>query len=108
MRIIKQSYERVEDFWGDIENNAIIVLSNSPDNLGKFGLSANSVSTSTFVFNGAKSYIAVNIEKSNVDILFHEISHAELHKRICKGRFTTGQLIPVWFDEGLAMQFDYR
>jgi len=108
LKVIKQSHDRLEKFWGNIENSAIIVLSDNPENLSKLGLNANSILTSTFVFNGAKSYIAVNIDRVDTDVLSHEMSHAELHARIYEGRYSTSQLVPVWFDEGLAMQVDYR
>ena len=42
----------------------------------------------------------------NLDVVAHELMHAELFERVgFWGRFTQ---IPVWFDEGLAMQVDYR
>ena len=41
-----------------------------------------------------------------MDIIAHEMSHAELYERL--GFFKMIFVIPRWFDEGLAMQNDYR
>ena len=42
----------------------------------------------------------------DLDIISHELSHAEFYKRI--GFYNWTFKIPRWFDEGLAMQNDYR
>jgi len=42
----------------------------------------------------------------DLDIIAHEISHAEFYERI--GFYNWSFKIPRWFDEGLAMQNDYR
>jgi len=42
----------------------------------------------------------------NIDVVAHELMHAELFDRVgFWGRITE---VPVWFDEGLAMQVDFR
>ena len=42
----------------------------------------------------------------NADVVAHELMHAEIADRVGYwGRFTQ---LPVWFDEGLAMQVDFR
>ena len=42
----------------------------------------------------------------NLDVVAHELMHAEIAERVgWWGRFTQ---LPVWFDEGLAMQVDLR
>lgn len=52
------------------------------------------------------SYIIIGNEGIDVDILAHEICHAELYERI--GFFKYSFNIPTWFNEGLAMQVDTR
>lgn len=42
----------------------------------------------------------------NLDVAAHEWAHAELSKRL--GVLTRSWRVPVWFDEGLAMQVDER
>ena len=56
----------------------------------------------------ANSYISVSSEWLNVDVLAHELTHAEVHTRIFHGGISFDLPIPTWFDEGLAIQNDYR
>jgi len=53
------------------------------------------------------SYIVVSPEYLNVDILAHELTHAEVHARVFTGRLWDWLSIPTWFDEGIALQNDY-
>ncbi len=52
------------------------------------------------------SYIVISNEGVDLDIIAHEISHAEFYERI--GFYNWSFKIPRWFDEGLAMQNDNR
>ena len=61
--------------------------------------------TQRVLFPLKKNYISVSAEYLTVDILAHELTHAELTARLT-GRALRG--IPVWFDEGIALQNDYR
>lgn len=110
LQLTKDSRLRAEAFWGELESEPVLIFSDNQERFAGLGLSVNSAANSLFVFNGAKNYIAVYFPKADIDILAHEMSHAELHKRIYQGpnRYTNSQLVPMWFDEGLAMQVDYR
>ena len=55
---------------------------------------------------GINSFIVINKNGLDVDIISHELSYAELYARI--GYMKRELEIPVWFDEGLAMQVDHR
>jgi hypothetical protein len=50
--------------------------------------------------------IVVGPEGRSVDVLAHELAHAELLARIGYPRLDW--CVPTWFDEGLAAQFDAR
>ena len=102
--IIDAATIRVSDFWGDIESSPIIIISDNEKTIAKLG---GDHDTSTAVFFRAYSYISVSNEYLNIDILAHEMMHAELHARLYKGKLPQ-TLIPVWFDEGVATQCDYR
>jgi hypothetical protein len=52
------------------------------------------------------AYIVISNEGADLDIIAHEIAHAEFYNRI--GFYNWTFKIPTWFDEGLAMQNDYR
>ena len=61
--------------------------------------------TKTSIFDPKQNYISISDEYLNIDIIAHELTHAELHTRL-----NTNALkgIPTWFDEGIATQNDYR
>ena len=46
-------------------------------------------------------------KKALADVLAHQMTHAETHQRIYQNS-TGPSSIPIWFDEGLAAQNDYR
>lgn len=52
------------------------------------------------------TYVIISKKGIDLDIISHEISHTELYERI--GFYNREFKIPTWFDEGLAMQVDYR
>jgi hypothetical protein len=57
-------------------------------------------------FIGSRACIVVGPKGRNVDVVAHELMHAELFERVGYWhRFTE---IPAWFDEGVAMQVDFR
>ena len=53
-----------------------------------------------------QAYIVVGPLGHNTDIIAHEIVHSGMFEQI--GYWTRFSQIPVWFDEGVAMQVDYR
>ena len=61
--------------------------------------------TQTVLFPVKKSYISISTEYLNVDVLAHELTHAELKERLSDKAL---RKIPTWFDEGIALQNDYR
>jgi hypothetical protein len=68
---------------------------------------------SPFVFNdygstttiASRACVIVGPQGRNVDVVAHELLHAEAHHRL--GVLRRARL-PTWFDEGLAMQVDDR
>jgi hypothetical protein len=52
------------------------------------------------------SCIIIGPEGQNVDVIAHEMLHAELQRRV--GLFKLLKEVPVWFDEGAALTLDYR
>ncbi len=52
------------------------------------------------------SCIIVGPHGQNVDVIAHELLHAEIQHRVGLWRFL--KEIPVWFDEGAALTVDYR
>ena len=53
-----------------------------------------------------ESFIVLNLEGLNTDVIAHEMCHDALFSRL--GWWTTKRQIPQWFNEGLALAVDYR
>jgi hypothetical protein len=60
----------------------------------------------TTIYVPYRSCVVVGPRGHDVDILAHEGLHAEMHYRV--GHWQRLTQIPTWFDEGVAMQVDYR
>ncbi len=110
---IKEAIQLTEDalardraFFGELQctdtTKTIVIFCDDDNLLSKLG---GDHDTKTSIFDPKKNYISVSDEYLNIDILAHELTHAELHTRL-----NTNALkgIPTWFDEGLATQNDYR
>lgn len=102
---IDKAKSRVEKFFGNTESSPIIIISGSKEKLSRLG---GDHDTKTIAFNGSKSYISLSVNYTDTDIIAHELTHSEVHYRILKGKFFINTNLPVWFDEGLAMQNDCR
>ena len=102
--IIDDAKERVADFFGTLthHDHTIIIICDDEKLLLKLG---GDHDTQTISFPVKKSYISLSDEYLNVDVLAHELTHAELHDRLT---FKALQRIPTWFDEGIALQNDFR
>ncbi len=105
LSLVEEARGRVETFFGEVRSAPVLIVS---DDAGKIERLGGDHDTMTVVLGGARSYTAVSSEFLNVDVLAHEMTHAETHRRIyADGRSASGR-IPIWFDEGLAVQNDYR
>ena len=101
--IIKLASNRVRAFWGQKTSNPKYIYCQNEEDFKKFG-SPYSVPAVTHIKLG--SYIVISSQGIDLDIVAHEISHAEFYERI--GFYNWSFKIPRWFDEGLAMQNDNR
>ena len=101
---IDSAKERVKDFFGDLccLEDTVIIICDDDLLLSRLG---GDHDTKTCYFPAKKHYISVSDEYFNVDILAHELTHAELHTRLSE---SAQKKIPTWFDEGIALQNDYR
>ncbi|HEX6928981.1 MAG TPA: hypothetical protein VF267_07005 [Gammaproteobacteria bacterium] len=93
---------RIETAFGAPRANPAIVFIQEE---ARFSLGAMGDTASSY-FTPARSCIVVGAKGRSVDVLAHELMHAELAERV--GFFARMKRIPVWFDEGLAMQVDHR
>lgn len=67
-------------------------------------MSYNSFGSTDFL--PGRTCIVLGPDGRNVDVFAHELVHAEIADRL--GFWTRWRQLPVWFDEGAAMQVDYR
>ncbi|MDR2939404.1 MAG: hypothetical protein LBV08_03685 [Clostridiales bacterium] len=103
--IANEAKNRVKNYFGEIKSSPTVIICDDEETIKKLG---GDHDTSTVVFLKAYSYIVLSPEYLNVDILAHELTHAEVHSRVYNGKLFYEQLMPVWFDEGVALQNDYR
>lgn len=96
-----QARERVSAFFGEIQSDPVIIFS---DDAAGSRLGGDH-DTKTMLSPVKQSYISVTDKYCELDILAHEMTHAELHKRLNFDRLSD---LPTWFDEGIATQNDYR
>ena len=104
MEMIGQAKDRVNNFFGGLsfQDNTIFIIYDDENLRRKIGEDHAAI---IFSFPSEIRYICVSDEYLELDILAHEITHAELHACLSAEAQKT---IPTWFDEGLAMQNDYR
>lgn len=103
--VVEEARDRNSAFWGKMKSAPTIIVTDSEATVAKLG---GDHDTTYMVFFGARSYIAISEAYLNVDIMAHEMTHAETQKRLYQGKVFSSPLIPIWFDEGVATQNDYR
>lgn len=93
---------RIQDAFGTPLAHPVIIFWDHPELLAKLRLneyaSTHLLGTPTCIFIGPKG--------RSIDVVAHELMHAETSERI--GPWARMTQLPTWFDEGLAMQVDYR
>ncbi len=101
-KLIQLASARVTAFWQQETGNPKYIYCQSDADFKKYG-SPYPVPALTHLKFGA--HIVISKEGAELDILAHETAHAALYKQV---GFFKKLKVPVWFDEGLAMQVDYR
>ncbi len=102
--LIDEAIARDTNFFGSLLclDRAVIIICDDEKLIAKLG---GDHDTQTVPILVKKSYTSVSTEYLTVDILAHELTHAELHGRLS---YKALLRIPAWFDEGIAVQNDYR
>ena len=103
LTIIVNASARVDSFWQGKLCKPKFIYCGNDDDFKKYG---NPNLVPAIVKTKLGSYIVISNKGIDLDIISHEISHAELFERIGFIKYTFN--IPTWFNEGLAMQVDYR
>ncbi|SHM13396.1 hypothetical protein [Ruminococcus flavefaciens] len=102
IQLTEEALERDRAFFGELQctDTTIIIFCDDDKLLSKLDGDHDTKTSYT-----KKNYISVSDEYLNIDIIAHELTHAELRTRL---NVKALKSIPTWFDEGLATQNDYR
>ena len=101
-QLTREARARIAATFGPVSAEPILVFFSRAEGFGPFRL--NPYGSTPFI--GSRACVLVGPLGQNVDALAHELMHAELHHRVSYlQRFFE---VPAWFDEGVAMQVDYR
>jgi len=103
VRLHRAAKLRIADTFGATRASPVIVIGGTEALRSLFPGSSSYAST---IYVPYRSCVIVGPKGHDVDILAHEELHAEIHHRV--GHWHRLTQIPTWFDEGLAMQVDYR
>jgi hypothetical protein len=93
---------RIQSTFGALESKPIVVFFDDPNIFWPF--KPNEYGSTNFL--GSRVCVIVGAKGQNIDVTAHELMHAEIAHRV--GYWLRWTQLPVWFDEGLAMQVDYR
>lgn len=102
--ITRQAQDRTRSFWGDVKSRPTFIFCSTEEEFQQFGENRGTPAMVHITPLGA--FIIAKPDGTNVDVISHEICHAEFAVRI--GLYKKRKKIPAWFDEGLALQLDYR
>lgn len=106
--LYQKSRLRIDSLFGSTEAKPSILIGTTDEVMQLFGHSnaQGTVQTGMTHLTPLGAYIILSPEGTNIDVLSHELCHAELMERL--GWQIRRQKIPIWFDEGLAMLVDKR
>lgn len=101
-QLVMEGQRRISETFGRPQAKPMVVFFNRaktfwPLRLNPYG------QTATL---GSKACLLIGPYGQNLDVVAHELMHAELHHRV--GFWKKFREIPAWFDEGVAMQVDFR
>lgn len=105
LKRINEAKVRHSEFWGEVKSSPVIIISDDEDKIARLGGDHNAYTIAVFA---VRTYISLSSKWLNVDVIAHELTHAETHYRIFHGLISFDRPIPVWFDEGIALQNDTR
>lgn len=101
-RLIQEARERIASSFGEPDADPIVVFFNDPRAFWPLQLNLHGQAPSI----GGRMCLIIGPDGQHVDIVAHEFMHAEMYHRV--GPWRQFREIPAWFDEGVAMQVDYR
>ena len=104
-KTISASEMRIDSFFTERKSKPVIIICSNPEQYEKYCSSTEGAGCSLGTPWGS-SFIVLNAEGLNVDVISHEMSHTELLARLGWWKITTQ--VPQWFNEGVALMLDKR
>ena len=101
-QLLQDAKGRIEAKFGLMQSEPVIVFFEKQDSF--WLLQLNEYGSASFL--GPKTCVIIGPKGQNVDVVAHELMHAETKHRV--GYWRRWIELPIWFDEGLAMQVDHR
>lgn len=101
--LLEGARKRIAVHYGEPAAAPVTVILGHKREQERYGLSGH---PGTFLFAPWGNYLLLDYETANIDVTAHELVHAEIVNRV--GYIRRQFDIPTWFDEGAAMQVDYR
>ena len=102
-RLHEEAKLRITNTFGATRASAVIVIGSTEALRDLIPGAGSHASTIDIPY---RSCVVVGPNGHDVNVLAHEALHAEIHQRV--GHWYRLTQIPTWFDEGLAMQVDFR
>ena len=101
--LLENARNRIASQYGEPTADPVIVVLGNVDEQRSYGLYG---PPGALLFAPWESYLLLNYETADINVVAHELVHAEVVHRVgyLKRQFS----IPTWFDEGAAMQVDHR
>lgn len=101
--LLASARERIASQYGEPLAWPVIVVLGDDTEQRSYGLHG---TPAAMLYAPWESYVLLNYETAEISVVAHELVHAEVVHRVgyIKRQFS----IPTWFDEGAAMQVDYR
>lgn len=104
-QLIAQAKAKVIAKYGDYQATPHFIVTSNKAESDQFHL-GDVPATAYFLPWDANGYIVLGATTRDVNVIAHEMVHAEVADRL--GGYSKRSLIPVWFDEGVALQVDER
>lgn len=101
---LKTARERIAALYGAPRAQPVTMIAASVGEAARLGLGAG-VPGAAFV-SPTGTQVVLSMANFSIDVAAHELMHAELADRL--GFWTRVTRLPVWFDEGIALQLDWR
>ena len=101
---LRAARERIAATYGAPVARPTTIIAADDREAARFGL-ADDVPGTAFI-SPLRTEVVLNLAHFSIDVTAHELVHAEVAQRL--GVWTRAVELPVWFDEGVAVQLDRR